>query len=1239
MAKFNITQKPGMIETPVDTLVKNLASKHKLWTADDQQELKDKDIAAVEALPAQPFIQEQPAAPEELADIMAQPLTDLEERQLEMDPLQIESEERARIKPRVQQFGERFDTDITTLRGAYALANKNFVQTINENQSPFAAAIQRAGKVAALAAAGGVGGTKITAAQKKTFLETGDFKAAVAEDATKPLYKDNPNISVGNKNIFYDVLDAGTLNEKGTFVVNPELFGIMGVLTEEHFVDSMFTTDTTEEVADIMDADPQQQANQKEFKKAQGVQQLGRGIYQEWKRTQALQRGMPDTAGYVDQIGNISPEVFTQIGDVAKTLYAEANPDIIVEGKNAEGRVVFRPTELGAKTFENMYRVFSGLFNTKEVTPLAGPNAGRVVGEASQYTRDITTRLSKDLGDTSQHIEATKNMNEVAFVNVPRKEKTVSYLGMLALSNAGTVKQQPDMTDAYVPGPNGDTSYANIFKIGQQKYLDLMNEKASLKNTYDRLVEDPQAPQEAIDIAEKTYKEYNPKTILRLEREKFVNLLEGIGRYTKKANYLTFALQALTGRMHAQQTIYNPQSHPIVRGVVGGGNVYQWTPGANTKLEQIWIEGMSKHLFEDPKITDREGKPVVPSFKKQYGMGRPTAERIRIFKEQEKMAKENPGAGEWNQYVQWGNELKNAIQGFNVAEANQYLAELKNSPDIGTANRIKKAIAQRYGSDPLSPGLKAYLAKFETDAIQQSDYLMALADYVNARDTKTKFKDTQIWEIDGQTHGPATLATLLGSVNMAKRSGLIMKTPFLEKLESSDYKDVRDAMADEMRRKFDSLGRAAIKINYDSKDESSPVAEAYREILELAIGDRENFLKKSPMTMGYGQEVFSLRQHVNKTVFLNDKIKDIKNRYKLSDEKVIDFLHAMLVDSIYETMDPQTLQMTKLMKSIAFASPLTNTLLQITQPTGLKSTISGLTSVRDGQTEYTLGVGERARIRKVQHYTSVTDPSAMRKVAGKDPEFGGYTIGRTQPSIIQAFDSNMVVKVFTKSWNNIKQTAKAFGATNPFVLQIYDAFLTDSGSLFETRKAANKHHKDSIINEQAIEKMFDWYDSSVKEKLNQLRNDETVYELFIDNKVNPESEFKTIASLLANGDRFKKGGLKTFTRMFQRSADHKWERGDGKNITGDTLNEWNKKTFDSSQKLAVEVEKNIQKRLGNKPFKSKSYTGKEMLVFMEELLGALEIDTRIKEGRSIVKAGRDALRKEIGSEMTNNIDL
>ena len=718
--------------------------------------------------------------------------------------------------------------------------------------------------------------------------------------------------------------------------------------------------------------------------------------------------------------------------------------------------------------------------------------------------------------------------------------------------------------------------------------------------------------------------------------------MEGVGRYSGKSNYLTFALQLLTGRMHAQQTIYNPQASPIVRGIVGGGNKYQWQPGKGGKLEQNWTEGMSKHLFEDPKVTDEEGRKVESSFKKKYGMGRPTSERIRIFKEFEKQAEQNPGAGLYNQYVQWGNELIERTAGFNTREAGALLTAFKKAASPQQANEVKKQIAQRYGSDPLSPRLKAYLADFETDAIHQADYLMALAKYERAKKNGTIFTDTQAFEIDGQTHGPATLATLLGSLNMAKRSGIIMKTPFLEKLESSDYKDVRDAMADEMKRKFPSLIKGVTKVTHDSKAGLPSIANAYERILEEAIGDRENFLKKSPMTMGYGQDIFSLKQHVDRTVFLNDEIKSIMANHKLSNDDVIDFLHTILVDSIYETMDPQTLRMTKLMKAIAFMSPLSAELLQIKQPTGLVSTLAGLTSEQAGQTQYQIkDEAGKPRTVTVQHYNVKTDPSAIKPMPGKAPEFGGYAVGRAQPSIIQAFDSNMVTKTFTNSWDKIKEIAKSLGAANPFVLQIYDAFLTDSGTMDVVRRSANEHHKNSLINEQAIEKLFDWYESTFTEKLNTLKNDTTTYELFKDGVVNKESEFKTIAGLLANPDRFTNGSRKTFVKLIQRQGDFQWERADNINIKGDTLEEWNKKTFNAAKKMALELESNINKKLkvNKKSLLDKSFTGQEIGIILEEIIRTLEMPARIKEGRQLVTQSRGELAREIGSQDTLNIDL
>ena len=1233
----------SMLDKPTDMLAKKLAGTHKLWSVADKEELVKKDLEEIKKPPIDNTVANQVATESNIEDLAGVMASTTEESIANKTPEELATEEAARIKPRVQQFGEIFNKDIKTLRGAYELEKAiTEVDTVDESASSFGGAIQRAGKVAGLANTGRIGGTKLTADQKAKFLSTGNFRGAAqtVDSPAQPLYKNINNLNTTNSNIFYDVLDAGTLNDKGTFIVDPELFGLMGVLTEEHFVQSMFTTDPDEVSETVGETTEQEAVKQIEFKKSQGIQNLGKEIYREYKRTKAAQKGLGDTAEYLNEIENISPSVFTQIGDIAKTSYAAANSDMIVE-KNKDGRVVFEPTERGAKIFENMYRVYTGLFSTTEVKPLDSPSQdGRVMGEASQYTRDMTTRLSKEIGDTSAHFEATKNMNEVAFVNDPNREKVATYLAMLALANAGTVKSTPNMQDEYMPGRNNDIFYANIFKIGKQKYQDLLNEKASLRNKVQRLIAQG-ASEEQVKLAEKTYNQYNPKNILRLEREKFVNIMESAGRYTGKSNFLTFALQLLTGRMHAQQTIYNPQASPIIRGIVGGGNKYQWQPGKGGKLEQNWTEGMSKHLFEDPKVTNEEGRKVESSFKKEYGMGRPTEERIRVFKEFEKQAEENPGAGLYNQYVQWGNELIDKTAGFNTKEANAILNAFKKATGQ-QGNEIKKQIGQRYGTDPLSPRLKSYLADFEIDAIHQADYLMALAKYERAKKNGTIFTDTQAFEIDGQTHGPSTLATLLGSLNMAKRSGIIMKTPFLEKLESSDYKDVRDAMADEMRRKFPSLVKGVTKITHDSKAGLPSIANAYEKILEEAIGDRENFLKKSPMTMGYGQDIFSLKQHVDRTVFLNDNIKSIMSNNKLSNDEVIDFLHTILVDSIYETMDPQTLRMTKLMKAIAFMSPLSSQLLQIKQPTGLISTLAGLTSEQAGQTQYQVKNEEgKPRTVTVQHYNVKTDPSAIKPMPGKAAEFGGYAVGRAQPSIIQAFDSNMVTKTFTLSWNKIKEVAKSLGAANPFVLQIYDAFLTDSGTMDVVRRSANEHHKNSIINEQGIEKLFDWYESSFTEKLNTLSNDTTTYQLFKDGIVNKESEFKTIAGLLAKPDRFKNGARKTFVKLIQRQGDFKWERGDNNSITGDTLEEWNKKTFNAAKKMAVVLEEKInsQLKVNKKSLLDKSFTGQEIGIILKEITQILDMPQRIREGRKDVTRARGELAREIGSQATLNIDL
>ena len=91
-----------------------------------------------------------------------------------------------------------------------------------------------------------------------------------------------------------------------------------------------------------------------------------------------------------------------------------------------------------------------------------------------------------------------------------------------------------------------------------------------------------------------------------------------------------------------------------------------------------------------------------------------------------------------------------------------------------------------------------------------------------------KFNDTQVWEKDGKTHGPATMGMQFGSVSMAKRSDMIMEVPYAEKIQSGEYKDLRDAMADTMVNELDRIVNSGSLNNLGAN-----TAPALKEILDL----------------------------------------------------------------------------------------------------------------------------------------------------------------------------------------------------------------------------------------------------------------------------------------------------------------------------------------------------------------------------------------------------------------------
>ena len=875
-----------------------------------------------------------------------------------------------------------------------------------------------------------------------------------------PLTKGS-TVNLTAKGIFFDprVLDAGKYNEQtGRTGVDPDFAKVLSLTTEAYLHNQMYNN---EEIAPDADADVFSQTDTADpqvpgipttrISKAKGRERLGREIYQAWKRQQATNQGRPSDE-YLKDIDSIPSDTFTFLGDLAKEVYARANPDILVrdtsEVEEGDGQVYFQLTAEGALELNRLEESFKGLFAQPEVPPLvAASETGQPVNEGRTRVRKVTTKVG-DMGDTSVLEESIKNYNKVAFINDPARESATMLIGLLGLLNVKNPENQ---------------AYSDMLEIGDKAIRQAENEKARLANAAQR----EKNPDKAAELMRKA-NAYDPLKVVQAEREKSVNILAGIARYSGKENHLTFSIQALTGRTHAQQTIYNPQSHKIVRGVIGSGNVFKWEAGKGGALENSWKEIIGTRLFK------REGVSKTETLTE--------AERIKVFNENQ----QNQTAA-YTQAVAWGNELINATKSFDVNGAKEIFIRLRNAKTPEEANAIKQEMLKRFSNDPLSANLKVELAKHGKEFGFFAGYYMDLAKYDTAIKSNTsagrQFSSSIIAEMDGKTHGPATNAALLGIPEMAKRGGLIRT----QDLTVADEIDLRLAMKDHMQETV-SLHAGGLY--------SQEHAAEFKEILNLAIEDRENFLKKSPMTMGYGQELESLKMHVETTVFTGpngDAIRTVANKINLDPDEVISFLHTMLVDSIFNVFDAKVVASGRLLKANAFLSTITNEVLYFNNAMGFKSYAAGKQMVpeltKQEQFSWRPKEGEtRGKKVSVELYREQAEGSAVR------PEYGpgGYTSGRIQPVAVQSYDGNMIARTGSnQAFNKIAASVPQGGA--PFVLPIFDAFVVDLGSLNTVRQESNKHWYNGIANHSYADEIFtNWYNQTteaVQKKLGGINKD------------------------------------------------------------------------------------------------------------------------------------------------------
>ncbi len=912
-----------------------------------------------------------------------------------------------------------------------------------QNTQPLESALVRADNTTAVMAEE-VGGSKMTAKKLET-LQAGFPEAAFSATDPEGNIKvpvapalRGSTINVGVQSLLYDprMLDAGKYDEEtGRMSIDPDFGRVMSLTTEAWMHQQM---DAATEMAGKIDEEtgmpgdyvPGQQGGQR-FTKATGNQGLGREIFMAYKRQRAVNEGRP-TDDYLQNIDEISPETFIFLGDLAKETYARANPDMVYRDTrevDSGGQVYYQMTPEGAIELDRLNQDFKGLMAQPEVKPLKGVSeTAQPVFEGRMRVRPVTTKVG-DLKDWSLVQESMANYHSVPYVNDAGRERLAFMFGVLGLINTNNPDNQ---------------TYAGMYGIGLDKLNELEGEKQRMMDAAMR-IPFPDAREAAIREAQA----YNPQKILQANREKFLNIAGAAAEYSNEVNHLTFSMQALTGRTHVQQTLYNPAAHKFLRFIVGGGNVYKWKPNTGGEVEAAWKEIISGLLLS----AEKDGKV----FK---GTELSTQERLATFDR-------TIGNDQWNQFVAWGNQLKQARDNFDINGAKQAVEAIRKAQSPDAVRGIKQDIVKRFSNDPLDANLKAELAKHGDEGPMFANLFIEVANYDAARKDGAQFSTTITAEMDGKTHGPATNAAILGVSSMAKRTGLIVTQDF----SNTDWLDSRKAMGENMQATVGTYAGTLYPANQISY---------FTNILNLAIKDRANFLKKSPMTMGYGQEIPSLKQHVETTVYSGPSADAIKKEAvagEISLDDTVDFLHTMLVDSIFEIMDPKVVAMGRLLKANAVMSMASNEVLYFDNAMGFRSYAAGKQMAPELTTSSSFEFKDQEGGRKkvaVQFYKERAEGSAERPELGP----GGWTLGRIIPVSVQSYDGNMIARTGSgQSWERISQAAKG----KPFVLPIFDAFVTDLGSFAAVRREANKNWFEGIRDHSYVEEVAGtWFDDTMK---------------------------------------------------------------------------------------------------------------------------------------------------------------
>jgi len=817
------------------------------------------------------------------------------------------------------------------------------------------------------------------------------------------------------------------------------------------------------------------------------VGKLGSMYHEQLMMYQQVAKGgldiIPDK--HLDPANQLTKEAYEQLGLWVKQQYNLGNPantKLIDVGTNGNVRYDYVLTPTGVMAIENArkdaiepdVRIRTQIINDPKSYP------------AYQKDKSDTNKNFKLPSDKKRkvqpEVEAMKNTSAVKHIVSPNRMKAGLLIALQAFKYASQTLTNPlvggteTQIDGEMVGINGrvevESWQGNSLGIGQ-KMADKIN------NTAENLLLKAKALQKDIDYDFMMGRSVDPdkqnqiRVLLDFHKTAQTNAWRK-ARYNQEATkalamvqdvvevyglpigFPTF-LQSGTSRISYATQVMNVQNNKFARQLFGSGTKYQVKPNTNTTKEQAMLITWAGHFFTDGDFVPEK---MLINMRSRINSSPPDPKLMKI--------------------ASVGKKLKETMDSYNTdlpigAVLNMQIVD-------GAVQGVGAAINSPRPNFSGDEDVKRFLteaAKHPNEVVNLIEEAIELSNYMDAvKSGGTTTSQMRPIEVDGIMNGIASMSAQLGIVDVMYRVGVLREHP--QKV-IAEYKglegNLRDLMVMNMRQSVSDLTVDPELMNSWGIDESNHTE--ILNLLELAILNKDEFLKPPIMTFAYGQAIERMLGGVMNAISTDENLRAAASISSFGTAGTGKILHKILSRGLTETLSPQIVAFAEALKDMTQVGMLSNEPIRFVKATGTTTSSNSLAMQETDQkvkSTIQLEYSDPVKAGRIFGDPKPDNPSTQVDADGKPYKKAVSAelpmtikkltaLGRTaqggfsmrQGILAQAIISNDG-SVFSRLMSGPMYQAlkREAGVQVPYVSLIYDAFIGDLGSFMPLLKLSNQ---------------------------------------------------------------------------------------------------------------------------------------------------------------------------------------